>query len=675
MLVAAVPETLFFIFYEICILFSSMRLVYFISIKTKKVFSNSELIIGWTSLSIILSVIISTIFSFIESNGAFEYIITSVFLVSLLHIGKKSELSIYWKNLHSTFYDIVKNTLNWRIITIFSLTLPLVLGMMRPLSDPDSTWLANYMLGWAFNQSTPYSNWADYVPMWQLSYMPSMIITHTDNFLWFNSLKPLIIIGLGTNLIGREIGLSKNLRWMTIFTGILYFVIWQSWGDIGTLKDDYILAGGLILIVLAILRTIRKDFNIMNKILLILGFVFVTSKFFGIFVVVFSTILFILFNRHEISKAKKTFVLWGVLSFLVIFAINGHYYIHNFVKFGNPFYPFKITFLGIGFNGPFDGTGTSILSHIGEQRLWDILVPTSQISVGGIFFPLTLAFGTLGMIGIISFSFFRFIKTRKIEPTLVFFSTFIFFTWMLYLNSVISAGAIPASLDFISGLNNTRYVLGTIFLTELFFTYILFRLKIPKIVIFAVIIINWASRLYIAYYRLPHNIDYQIIIIPFMILVGFAIFDHYYFKRSSSLKIVIACMLGLSIFFVGPQVLESNRVEWVPFWHNVVLEIYHLPPSEIYVISGHIIDKGNIWPVKYPVLGDGFHNKLTIGTEENLISDIKGEKIGYPQYVVKLCDKTVSCKSEINVLEAEIVPYGYKVIATDSHAILLKFEK
>jgi len=61
---------------------------------------------------------------------------------------------------------------DWKIIVIVSALVPVILFSMRPVSDTDSLLFLNRMFGYFFNHTTPYASAWNYVPIWELSYLP-----------------------------------------------------------------------------------------------------------------------------------------------------------------------------------------------------------------------------------------------------------------------------------------------------------------------------------------------------------------------------------------------------------------------------------------------------------------------------------------------------------------------
>src|SRR2546428_5196146 len=354
--------SLFFI-YELCVFFSSLRILYIVLGKTLDNGSKKEFFLTSIAISIILSSMIAAVISFLKSNGLIEYLLSASVLVIVLHFTKPDNLKRYGDFILSLFDKSDKILFNWKSIVIFSLLSPLFLMAIRPFEDYDSMFIAKFMLNWLFNHTTPYTNAFDYVSTWNLTFLPSMVITHTDWFFWIDSVKPVFIIGLGLYLIGYKIGIPKILNYSAILAGMLFVSYWgTSYSGIGTLKDDAVVAAGIILIALATLEIINKGFNRINSLILIIAFVFISIKYSGIPVMAISVILIIIFKRREIANNYRKIIGWSLIAVLVLLLTNGHYYIFNLLQYGNPFYPIKVTVLGLGFSNGNNLQSTSIIS-------------------------------------------------------------------------------------------------------------------------------------------------------------------------------------------------------------------------------------------------------------------------------------------------------------------------
>jgi len=361
---------------------------------------------------------------------------------------------------------------------------------------------------------------------------------------------------------------------------------------------------------------------------------------------------------------------WFTVLFIALFSLSGHYYLVNAIEFGNPLYPVKVGIFGIEFPGK-DLSSTTLLANIDEQRVWDVFFPTSNISKGGIFFPMFMIFGLIGSLGILVYSLSKFVKTKKIESILLVISFFVFFTWSAFIVTPFSAEQVGEDLNFwvFSELHSTKYVIGIIFITELLFAYLLWKLKIPKIIIFSFFGINLISRYWILLTGIPEYFDYTLIIFPFIILVGLFFLGK--FSKSIKPKIIVFSVLAVSVLIASPSMVEANRTDWVPGWHDVVFYLYELPPSEIFLIKEPKLEKG-IWERTYPIYGQKFQHSIEIGTQRALEEKLE-ETSDPPEYVVKLCALNIRCDSVIEKLEMDLEPYGYEIAAIAKNGILLKF--
>jgi len=685
---AELSNVIFLLVFEVFIFFSSVRLLYFTTKKFQSKIIDAELVLSWVSIGIILNVIIVTIFSFSLNNGLVQYVLTSFIIFILLHINKKTELVIYKDYLVKTFNLVFKKLLDWKILLIFSLLIPFIALAIRPVTGFDSLLLMNSMLEYTFNQIDPYTRTMMGVPTWDLAYLPSIIISNSDSFFWVNSLKPLIIIGLGTYLIGKELKLPKYLIWISIFSSLLFFKIWLADNTfIGSIKNDYILASGFIIIVYSTIRSFRPDFDRLTYILFLFGIIFITIKLSGILFATIAFVVFIFINRKRVFKKK--ILLWGILALIIFSGTTGHYYLYSTVEYGNPVYPVKLNFMGLELPGNRAPFSTSIFESIEEEELWEVLYPTTRISKGGVFFPVFFTFGVVGTLGIIGFIGYRFLKTRKIESKILIISSFVLITWIIYFASPFSASNYNNPLFFIviNELVSLRFVIGTLFVTELFFIYVLWRLKVPSAFIFAFVGISIISRYWILndLYRgdfdfafLVHlyrgNFEFALIMIPIILLVGLFLLGKYSKKFIPNL--IVLSILGISVFFFAPHIVEVNREYWNPIWDDVSMYLHDLPPSEIFLIDDN--RPTEIYNRTYLVIGNNFRHSVEQGTDSSLIqllSQGETKEAKFPDYVVKLCTAhypILDCEQELSEFKSTLEKFDYDSVVEIDRGILLK---
>jgi len=664
-LAAEIWEVFSYFLFETFVLFSSIRLTFFILNYRNKKVSTVESFILWLSLSIIISILITTLFSFIAYNGAIQYVLTAGILLLILHLNKKSELQDYWNYLLISFKKISKVILSPIPLVLISLTIPLFLIALRPVFETDSLFILNFLIDLMFNNTSPYGERAwYYIPAWEFAYLPSLVITHSDTFFWLNSIKPVLILFFVTYLIGRQIKLPSNLSLITSFGTVLFYKIWISTPAISFLKNDLLFGAGIVMISLATIRSINYGFNRLNLIFLIVGITFVTVKYPGVFIGIFAIFLFFLFNKDKIIKTNRTKLLWIPISLTIIFLVTGHYYFNNYLEFENPLHPHTLPII----SPKSPSSETSILANLDQQQLWEIFFPP-EISRAGLFFHVFLAVGVGGTISIIIYFILKFFKKKEFDSKIVYLSVYILFTWIVYSATTWSAGTLSDDLSRIDNLESLRYVFGTIFLTELFFIFILYKIKTPTKILYILIGINIVTRLSFLYDRFTY--DYSFIVFPIAILIGLYVLNRYS-KKISRISLITAIVIALFVF--APQIIEENRDRWMPPWNEVVFQLYELPPSEIFVLDDP--NDKDIWARTYPVYGRDFQHSVLIGTSTNLIEKILDDTSPPPDYVAIFCKPSyIECKTKLDGFANEFEFYGYTISAIDEAAILMKFSK
>lgn len=246
---------------------------------------------------------------------------------------------------------------------------------------------------------------------------------------------------------------------------------------------------------------------------------------------------------------------------------------------------------------------------------------------------------------------------------------FNFFTWGIFFISPYSAENINGGLVYWVGneLFSTRYVIGTLFITELLFAYFLWKLKTPRVAIFTFFGISILSRSIIIFEGISKQIDFSLIIFPYIVLVCLILLHK--FRNKLKQKTVFLIILGSVILILSPIVVETNRVNWVPDWYDVVSHIYNLPPSQIFLIKQDM-NNSEFWDKTYPIYGESFQHQVTVDTKSNLLDIIKSEN-NTPEYIVILCKPNVECKSPLFKLKNELRDVGYTVVVTDKNAMLL----
>ena len=421
-----------------------------------------------------------------------------------------------------------------------ALAVPLVLLSFKPVEEIDSINYLHYLIEWLSNRATPYSFATNYVAFWELSFAPVWMVTRVDWFFPLLALKALVLMGLGLWLVGDELRVTRKLLPGVIVTSLAMQHYWFGPSGVPTLKNDAMHGAGFVLLTLVILRAVKGPLGHLDYALLAFGASFGAVKYTGLFVAAIA-VLVVLYLRRDFSRQ------WLAVAGLFT-ATSGHYYLHNWLAYGSPFYPFQINLAFVHLPGTADLSNTSILYSLGDPRLWRALfAPEGGLSPAGLLFPVVLA-------SVLAVGAARVVWVRRGPMTWVAF--FLLCGWFLYFRSVFSASAYAGDLAFIrNGLNSIRYVDGVLAVSELWLVALVGEWFW---VAAALIGIQLASRLYLLYPRIE--------LFPALLVVGLAVAVLAIFLglRRWAIPAMVACLVLLS-----PSIVERNRQRWTVEWNDL----------------------------------------------------------------------------------------------------------
>lgn len=638
--------------------------------------SKSELLILWISIFLILSAAIGTILAYFHLNNPMSFLLAAIVLSIGLHSSKLSSLKNYFKYCQNRVSFIFSKIPTWKGVIAFSVTLPLLLAQMRPTNETDSLFNLNFIFDWLYNGNNPYwmNSWNP--ASWEVTYLPSLIISKSDVYFWMTSFLAVVLIGFGIYKIGRELGISGRLSWLTAFSTCMFFELWYNPSGIGTIKQDMIYAASVLLIVLAIIKSIKNDSKKTSLIFFTIGAIFVLAKESGVAIIVFGIILTFFFNWKKILKLKKKTVFYCILAFSAIMAISGHYYLHKLFEWGNPFYPYLLTVFGHPLGQyQLDFSGTTIFSSIHDPQLYQyLLFNPDNILRAGLLFPVLVVLGYIGAPIIACVQFYRIIAKKSNNRNLLFLAIFVFLTWIVYLFHFVGASSQPGDLFYVKTLGSIRYVEGTVFLTELFLVYILWICRLPRNILLAIIGINLLSRLVYNYQNLPYsqilNLGYLPIIIPMVVAAALLIM-----RKSSRIKIISIVIFSILIasFFISPEIVDKNRAFWIPQWDEVIQKIYYQQPSKIFLAYQTYSDGGSeYWTITYPFHGNQLQHSVTVITEKELFSFLNTHNSeSYPDFIVEVCNPNISCKIDLTNFATKVKNFNYEIQVLEDKELLL----
>jgi len=459
-----------------------------------------------------------------------------------------------------------------------------VLLAFKPVEEIDSINYLHYLLDWMANRATPYTFATNYVAFWELSFLPTWTVTRVDLFFPLLALKSVVLLALSGWLLGRELGLRRGLLAWTVFGGVMMRHFWIEPSGVPTLKNDALHGAGFVLMALVVMRAARRRLRTTDAALLALGVAFGAVKYTGIFVAVMAVVVVV--AVRGLGKPK----IWPAAA-AVFLLTSGHFYLHNLLRWGSPFYPFQINLGFIHLPGTADLSYSSILYNLGDARLWRALFwPAGGVSTAGLLFPLVLA-------AILPLTLWRCLRAawmwlHRTRPSPSAWAAFLILAgWMLYFRSVFSACAAPGDLSFIlNSLNSVRYVDGVLLASELFLVARLARFGWPVGLLVA---INLASRLAILYARLPRE-TFPLVVMCAASALAFALLALVP-PRWRVGAAVAALVLG------GPFLVERNRVHWTTYWNDLKPELAQvrnaglaeLAAPEGGYFAGHVVAAGN----------------------------------------------------------------------------------
>ena len=432
------------------------------------------------------------------------------------------------------------------------LIVPLLFLSFKPVEEIDSINYLHYLIDWMANRATPYTFATNFVAFWELSFLPSWTVTGVDLFFPLLALKAVLLLALAAYLAGRELGVPSRLLLWTVFGSLAMRHFWFEYSGVPTLKNDALHGAGFVLLALVVLRAARGGLASTDMALLAFGAAFAAVKYTGIFAAVLACALVILLGRPPVRS-------W--LSVALVFLLtSGHYYLHNLLRYGSPFYPFQINLLFIHLPGTADLSNTSILYSLHDPRLWRALfLPSGGVSPAGLLFPAILA-------GVLIAGSWRCLRAaflwlrRRVPPSALDWTALLLLAgWLLYFRSVFSASGYAGDLAFIrNNLNSIRYVDGVLALSEIF----LVALAGARLAWLAwlLVVVNAASRLVDLYAKIPAALFPPLLVAAAALLAGglFLLLN-----RRAAMGALAAVVLAC------PILVERNRLQWTTYWNDL----------------------------------------------------------------------------------------------------------
>ncbi|MEZ5402347.1 MAG: hypothetical protein R2729_21920 [Bryobacteraceae bacterium] len=482
-----------------------------------------------------------------------------------------------------------------------------VLGAMlalcvRPIEEVDSLYNLHYVMGWVQNRTTPYTFAYNYVPFWELSVAPQLVLAGGDWFLWFQSLKAIALLAVALLLIARELAMPDRLAAWAIVSVMLFPHLWLGPSGVATIKNDMIQAAGAALVALVAMRAARGVAGRVDVAAAALAAVFFSVKFSGPALMIVGGAVVAAAGWRWIATHAKTACLAGAAVGTVWFLLAGHYFLHNFLLHGNPVYPYTIRIGPIHLPGLADQSATSILYNLGNPRLWRLLfLPENGLSPAGLLFPVAMPAILLGSVALAANALLR----RRVTPLSALGLIQLVF-WLVYFRSNYSASA-GANGDLIfleNDLGSLRYVEGPLLMGELALVGILHRLRIPSPVILALLAAHAASCVMETQERAFDH--------PWLLIAGCgaALAVSAQAIRGRAAIPAAATLLALSLL-AGTYLLERRRPTWLLPLQPLYLRLYDAPAEDLFYLVTDEYSQQPCW--HFPLLGRHLQHSAASG--------------------------------------------------------------
>jgi hypothetical protein len=472
-------------------------------------------------------------------------------------------------------------------VALFSL---LLLTVLRPVEEIDSLYNLHYVLGWFRNQTTPFEFAYNYVPFWELTYLPALVIGRTDALLWCQSLKAVTLLGLLLYLLARELELPARLTPAVLAMALAFPHLWTGPSGVATIKNDMIHAAGQAAAALLVVRAARGTGRPSDPVLLALAVIFLSVKFSGPVLIAGGAAVAVAAGVRSLRLAVAVASGW--------LATVGIYYLRNVLSYGNPFYPFEIRLLFWRLPGRADLSYSSILHNLGDARLWKAFFwPQGGISPAGVLFPGILAAVLAGSVAICLLAFSQWVRRRPVGALPLAMALYQIIVWGVYIRSIYSASGFPGDLAFVlNDLNSLRYVEGALLVAEISLVALLVARRAPLPVVLSLIALHGASRLWLILRREPE--------IPW--LLG-AVTAAAIVSLPPRWKLAAPVLLLLA----GLWRIEQRRPHWLPQYQPLYLPLYELAPEKIFY---RIDDEFSQQPCAHlPVMGRRLQHDVVTG--------------------------------------------------------------
>lgn len=533
----------------------------------KRVSSGAEKLAFLLAFHITLAGIAATALSFLRANSQAAYLAIAV-----------ACLAIAARRISLPKFPARRSGLAFLLAVLLAIAI-------RPVEEIDSLYNLHYILGWYLNQTTPFEFAYNYVPFWELSYLPGLVLSRSDLVLWFQSLKAVMLLCLLLFLLAGELALPERLTIWLAGMAMAFPHFWTGPSGVSTIKNDMLHAAGQAAVALLAVRAVKRSTRPTDGVLLALAVVFLCVKFSGPVLLAAGGAVAVAAGFRSVRLAAGVATAWLITV--------GVYYIRNTLTYGNPFYPFEIDLLFFRLPGRADLSYSSILHNLHDPRLWKAFFwPQGGLSPAGLLFPLILAAILAGSVLVVVLA----LRKRRLTVPLA-AALFQMVVWGVYVRSIYSASGFPGDLAFVlNDLNSLRYVEGALLAAEVFLVALLIARRVPAALVWALVAAHGASRVWLVVRR---ETD-----IPWLFAGALAAA---LFLLSGRWRLAAPVLLLIA----GIYRIEQRRPQWLPQYQPLYQPLYELPPQRIsYIVEDEFSQQHC---AHLPMMGRRLQHHVVIG--------------------------------------------------------------
>lgn len=538
---------------------------------------------------------------------------------------------------------------------------PVALGRVGPFSETDSLVNFSYVVEWAHNRHTPYFMAYDYSSLWEMNFIPAVVLHASDSVIWWPPAQAILLFGTTLYLLGRAVLTDRYMTWAVVAATMTLpaFLVVSGYG---TLKNDMIYSAGAALLVLALISKNERS-RVYSTFLAVAGLVFLSVKYSGPVysaALIVAWVLIELYYNRSNAKSNIDFIVIAGFSALIL---GGNYYIKNIVLFHNPLYPYAAKLGPLHLPGEANLPSTSLLSRARELTLWSDFLKSPVYG---------LAAPVCALLGIFA-ALFSAAPRRKLGEADCVTAWAALIGMLVYFASTFSDWLGPT-------LVSMRYVTATIGLLFLVLAKAAARMGRPGRDVVAGLLVWCAANQAISIFDLSFRYDPLAVRLLFfagaaaIILVSLA--TTLTKAQYRGVPILVATAVCLMI---GTRFTELNRTRyWLPEWSPITKHVSaETHPERIFMLEGLPdlsplpfrvpAEYANMAPALYPAIGPKFENKVDFGDAHDLARRLKSG-LRYDDIAVVGWAKLDPAL--VDTMSAQIAPFGYRILDKDDFAVL-----